>query len=433
MDHREAILTRSQAPAEMESYYRDLTRSEAKAFAAAMAELYTTSPDVPLIAAWHHRLRPQERHPDVVRRWGFALVIGILTGLALWGLWPRGYVFGELSEVAALPTWGAAVVAAGVVAYLGLAGRRLAVAGLAALAGLAGCAAYVWFVARPDGTPMEQQYATLAYIHLPLLAYAAVALATLGWRSGARPRFAFLSKTVEVVFTGGVFAVVGGLFYGVTLGLFATLDIAWPIWLEQMVAMVGAGALPVLAVATVYDPSRAPEEQAFEVGLGRVVGILMRLLLPLALLVLGGYLVAIPFRFMEPFLQRDVLIVYNVLLFAVVGLLIAVIPLEWEPDDRMQRTLRTGIAALAGLTVLVSLYALAAVVTRTIWDGWTLNRLTVIGWNVLNTGALALLEVRLARAWREDWVASAQAAIRLGSAAYLVWGLVVILLLPWLF
>jgi len=83
--------------------------------------------------------------------------------------------------------------------------------------------------------------------------------------------------------------------------------------------------------------------------------------------------------------------------------------------------------------VLVSLYALAAVVTRTIWDGWTLNRLTVIGWNVLNTGALALLEVRLARAWRDDWVAGAQAAIRLGSVAYLVWGLVVILLLPWLF
>jgi hypothetical protein len=433
MNHREAILARRQDPAELEAYYRGLTRSEAKAFAAAMAALYAERPDDALLAAWHLRLLPKERSADAPRRWGYAIVIGLLTGLALWGLVPRGDLFAATSQIAALPTWGVPILAAGVVAYLALAGGRLAPAAIAALAGLAACAAYVWFVARPDGTAMQQQYATLAYIHLPLLAYAAVALATLGWRSGARPRFAFLAKTVEVVFTGGVFSVVGGLFYGVTLGLFATLDIRWPIWMQELVAMVGAGSLPVLAVATVYDPTRPPEEQAFEAGLGRVVGILMRLLLPLALLALVGYLVAIPFRFMEPFYQRDVLIVYNVLLFAVVGLLLAVIPLEWEPDDRTQRTLRTGIAALAGLTVLVSLYALAAVVTRTIWDGWTLNRLTVIGWNVLNTAALALLLARQVRAWREDWVAGAQAAIRLGSAAYLAWGLVVLLLLPWLF
>jgi hypothetical protein len=72
---------------------------------------------------------------------------------------------------------------------------------------------------------------------------------------------------------------------------------------------------------------------------------------------------AIPFYFSAPFENRDVLIVYNLMLFAIVGLLIGALPIqggELSPD--LQRVLRIGIVAVAGLAVPVSLHALSAVI-----------------------------------------------------------------------
>jgi hypothetical protein len=433
MDYREAIIVRRDDPRALEALYRGLTRTEARDFQQALVKLHAERPQDPVLATWHYRLLPEERVTDAARRWGAAVAIGVLVGVALWMLLPGKVVGSSLGDMRAFLAWGLPIMALGVVAYLALVGGRLRNAALVALVGLAACAAYVWLIARPEGSVMQEQYAIVAYIHLPLLAYAAVAMAVLGLRSQAGPRFAFLAKTVEVVFTGGVFGVVGGMFFLVTMGLFQTLSLALPSWLQQLLLMLGAGALPVLAVATVYDPARAPEDQEFSTGIGRVVTVVMRLFLPLALLVLVGYLVAIPFRFMEPFYQRDVLIVYNVLLFAIVGLLIAVIPPEPKGGDDVQRAVRLGIVVLAALTVLVSMYALAAVAYRTALDGWTVNRITVIGWNVLNTAVLGALLSGQIRWWHEDWVAALQHTARLGTLCYLVWSLLIVLGLPWIF
>ena len=433
MDYRESILVRLDDPRALEALYRGLTRTEARDFQQALVELHTEYPQDPVLAAWHYRLLPEERGADAVRRWGFAVAIGVLVGLALWRLLPGDLGSSPPSAMRAFLTWGVPIIAFGVVAYLAVVGGRLRNAALVAVVGLAACAAYVWLIARPEGSIMQEQYAIVAYIHLPLLAYAAVAMAVLGLRSQARQRFAFLAKTVEVVFAGGVFSVVGGMFFLVTMGLFQTLSLALPTWLQQLVLMLGAGALPIMAVATVYDPTRVPEDQDLGTGIGRVVTVVMRMLLPLALLVLVGYLVAIPFRFMEPFYRRDLLTVYNVLLFAVVGLLIAVIPPDPDAGGGVQRAVRLGIVVLAALTVLVSVYALAAVAYRTALDGWTVNRITVIGWNVLNTTLLGLLLAGQIRWWHEDWAVALHRTVQLGTVCYLVWSLVIVLGLPWVF
>ena len=100
----------------------------------------------------------------------------------------------------------------------------------------------------------------------------------------------------------------------------------------------------------------------------------------------------------------------------------------------MRRTILT-IVALAALALLVSLYALSAILYRTVaLDGLTMNRLVVIGWNTLNVVLLALALIAQARAGRGDgWVAALQRVARGGALAYIVWGLALILALPWLF
>ena len=196
----------------------------------------------------------------------------------------------------------------------------------------------------------------------------------------------------------------------------------------------GGGLIPVLAVATVYDPRFSPIEQKFEQGLGKVIFTLMRLLLPLTLLVLIVYLFVIPFNFMEPFWRREVLIVYNVMLFAVMGLLIGATPVHADDlSPKQQSALRVGILAVATLTALVSVYALSAIVYRTARDGITVNRLTVVGWNGINISLLALLIYKQFKAGPAAWLRALQAVFSIGTVGYIVWAVFLTVAIPLLF
>jgi len=129
-----------------------------------------------------------------------------------------------------------------------------------------------------------------------------------------------------------------------------------------------------------------------------------------------------------------VLIVYNAMLFAVVALLVGATPVSLAGiSPHLARWLRMGIIAVAVLALLVSLYALAAILYRTALDRLTPNRLTFIGWNVINIGLLFLLILHQLRTKEGGWLQGLYRAFSAGTVAYAVWTLVVILALPWLF
>ena len=116
------------------------------------------------------------------------------------------------------------------------------------------------------------------------------------------------------------------------------------------------------------------------------------------------------------------------------GLLIGVTPIR--PEDlspKVQNALRSGILAVAILAVLVSLYALSAVIYRTILGGMTINRLTILGWNSINIAILVLLIARLFKVGRPAWVESLRATFGLAANAYLIWAVFLIVAVPLLF
>jgi hypothetical protein len=247
-------------------------------------------------------------------------------------------------------------------------------------------------------------------------------------------RFAFLIKSLEVFILAGLFAIAGGIFVVITSGLFQALSIDLPESVLRLLFAGGGGLIPVLAVAALYNPQADPASQSFDEGLSKVVSLLMRLLLPLTLGVLVIYLGFIPFNFGEPFRNRDVLIVYNAMLFAVMALLVGATPVHTaHVPQRQQAWLRRGLIAAAGLALVVSVYALAAIVYRTVQQDLTPNRLAILGWNIVNIAILVLL---LFRQWRPrggDWAFNARAAFSVGAVVYVFWGVIVILALPWLF
>ncbi len=259
-------------------------------------------------------------------------------------------------------------------------------------------------------------------------------ISVLGFKSSTEDRFAFLIKSIEVMITAGLYLIAGMVFGGITMGMFAALSIDLPeIWL-RLIAAGGFGLLPVLAVASVYDPGTPPSKQDFEQGLSQFIATMMRLLLPLTLGVLVIYIFIIPFNFLEPFENRDVLIVYNLMLFAILGLLLGATPIRGEAlSPQLQKWLRTGIITVAVLAELVSVYALSATVFRTFGGGLTLNRLTIIGWNSINIAILFWLIYRQFKDGRDKWIESLQSVFSLATNAYLAWGLFLLVALPLLF
>jgi hypothetical protein len=196
----------------------------------------------------------------------------------------------------------------------------------------------------------------------------------------------------------------------------------------------GAGLIAIIAVALVYDPAVPPLQQSFDDGLSKLVALLLRLLLPLTVGMLLVYVAFIPFNWREPFENRDVLMIFNAMLFAVIALLLGATPVrEADLGERVQTWLRRGTVALAALALVISLYALAAIVFRTVNGRLTPNRLLFIGWDVVNIVILALLLIHQARAGRTRWLPAMHRTFAIGTVLYLIWAVAGLLAPPWIF
>jgi len=277
------------------------------------------------------------------------------------------------------------------------------------------------------------QIAILMALHLPFVAWAAVGVSlTLGHADPARQCHAFLVKSVETVLTGGIYFGAGVLFLGLTYGIFAVLGIKLPQDGLRTVAAGGIGVIPVLALASVYDPSAAPVAQNWTTGLARILRILTRLILPLALGVLAVYVFwFIPAYFWRPFLAREVLIVYNATILAILVLLTVVVT---GPDEhrspRQDTILRDAVVVLGILTLLLNVYALAAIVSRTFEFGLTPNRYAVFGWNIVTLLMLAGIVIRLWRGRLDPWAPVLRESIARVLVLGVAWALWVVVGLP---
>ncbi|MFN2284605.1 MAG: hypothetical protein ACK2UQ_09300, partial [Anaerolineae bacterium] len=374
------------------------------------------------------------RKPGRAINWLAAVPLSILTGLIFWAI-SDVENFQVLDLVPQIALWWSPIAAISALIFMAITAKKgYGIAAALGLGLLAAAAYVVLLVPAFRASWGSEQYLLLAVIHIPLLCWVALGISILGLHSSTDDRFAFLIKSLEVAIVAGLYLGAGIAFGGITVGLFAALGIELPDILLRLIAAGGFGLLPVLALATIYDPTVAPSEQDFEQGLSKFIATMMRLLLPLTLVVLVIYILVIPFNFFAPFENRDLLIVYNLMLFAIVGLLMGATPIKG--DDllpNLQKLLRNGIIVVAGLAALVSVYALSAVVYRTVQGALTPNRLTVIGWNSINIGILLVLIVTQIRKGHDGWITALQAIFSRATNAYLAWGLFLLIAIPILF
>jgi hypothetical protein len=446
MSYHDTVSTLAQDAELLEQLYQAaLEAGETDAFKQAIDDSHAAAPENLLYAAWFHRLKyAAARAKSFAVAWAWVIPLALLNGLLFWWLSDdqrfmieivgarreRAYDF-----VPAVLLWAAPLSAAFVLAYFTLVGHKnWRRSGLIGAILLAAGAYALWTYPQAGTRPFQEQYLTLMTMHLPLLAWAGVGVfLTIEHRDPANC-FAFLIKSLETFIMGGLFVIAGGLFTGISFGLFEALDVDVPEVVQRLFIAGGGGLIPMIAVAVIYNPTVPPAGQPFDEGLSKLVALLMRVLLPLTLLVLVVYLGFIPFNFREPFYNREVLVIYNGMLFAVIALLVGATPVSLAgTSPRLARWLRRGIVAVAALALLVSLYALAAILYRTALDRLTPNRLAFIGWNVINIALLFLLLLFQARDRAGRWLQGLYRAYSVGTVAYAVWTLAMILALPWLF
>ncbi|MEN8172495.1 MAG: hypothetical protein ABFS03_06395 [Chloroflexota bacterium] len=438
MDYYSDINLASRDPEKMESLFKSIQDTDrVGTFQAALTVCYQQDPENLLLAAWYFRLKqPVADDFDGSKaavNWKLAVPISIVTGICFWLITDEsGPLFLDYLPFLIL-LWAPIAAIFNLIFLAGTSNkhyRRTSFVGLVLLL----ISSLVFLLAPGLIERNQEHYLTLSAIHLPILAWVAIGITVLGLKSPFKHRFAFLIKSIEAIITAGLYLIFGVALGVITFGMFAALNVDIPEPIMRLIAAGGFGLLPTLAVASIYDPRLHPGEQDFSQGLSKFIATMMRLLLPLTLIVLVIYTFVIPFNFMEPFKQRDVLIVYNLMLFAVMGLLMGATPISSaELSQEVQKWLRNGIIAVAILATLISIYAMSATVYRTVGGGITINRLTIIGWNSINIGILIRLIYKQFKGGFENWVDSLQQTFSFGTNYYVIWGLFTIIAIPLIF
>lgn len=431
----------------LERLYRQaVATAEESAFREELSRSTAAHPDDALLAAWAYRLdlRPlPAAHTHAARatqtsHWTTAIIGSALMGLLAFLCAgnrppvPNPQISSPLFWIAWGPLTGLGLL--GFLALRGNAGRpdqRLRHCGLPALIVvlIAGYAALA-FWGRTD------QLAQLIALHLPFVAWAALGAGlSLGYRDTPEQGHAFMVKSVEIVVTAGLYFGTWMIFVGLTSGIFAVLGFQPSPELMHAAGAWGIGAVPLLALATVCDSAKTPAAQRWDTGLARLLRILTRIFLPLALVVLAVYVAwFIPAYFWRAFEEREVLAVYNATIMAILVLMTTVLADPGEQRSPAQDTsLRYQLLALGTATFLLNLYALAAILSRTLNYGLTPNRYAVLGWNAVT---LLMLGLALAGQWRarkSDWASALRTALGRGTLLAALWALWVLVGLPWSF
>lgn len=449
---RERIEQARHDPAALEALYRgSRAAGEESEFSEAIGALARSNPKDVLLDAWTYRLdvkalqAPEAIQEDVAPRlgWPVAILISALLGLVYVALtWntvsvPLSESGAQLFAIGWTPVTGLAILLFAAVAggtrarfryYLAAGGTVVVLTAFAYWAGRLP-------VRVAGGIPAStaDAKALLVYIHLPFLVWSVLACAfVLGRADVWRQLHAFVIKSAEVVVTAGVYAIGGAVFFGLTVGIFSALGVTLPgHWVARLAAW-GAGAIPVLALASVYDPAREPVLQIWSTGLARILRTLVRLLLPLTAAVLLVYVAwFIPVYFMRAFQQRETLIVYNVSIVAIIAVLACAVPgLDERPSALYGLALRWGLVAIAVMTLLLNAYALAAIVSRTVATGLSPNRHAVIGWNVVTLLILGSVLVRQLLLRRKEWSEVFRRSVAQSLLLAAAWSLWVVAGLP---
>jgi hypothetical protein len=223
--------------------------------------------------------------------------------------------------------------------------------------------------------PFETDASTeiLAAIHAPIVLWFAVGLMYVGgeWRSDRR-RMDFIRFTGEWIVYLTLLALGGGVLMGLTVGAFRTLDIDAESAIGNWVLPMGVAGAVVVAAWLVEAKQNVVEN---------IAPVLTRVFTPLTIVMMFALLGAFATNHSVIDVDRDLLILMDLILVLVVGLLLYAISardpqLPPQAFDWLQ-------LALVVSAIVVDVLMLAAMLARIAEFGFTANKVTALGVNLV--------------------------------------------------
>lgn len=264
----------------------------------------------------------------------------------------------------------------------------------------------------------------LSCIHLPLFLWCVLGYAFVGGSlNNYEKRLGFLRYNGDLAVMTTVILIAGIILTGVTIGLFALIDLNIKKFYFENVVIFAVAASPIVGT---YLTETNPQI------VNKVSPVIAKIFSPLVLITLIAYLVAIVISGKDLYNDREFLLTFNALLIGVMAIIFFSVAGTARPTKNYVETFILFLLSI--LTVIVNGIALSAILFRISEWGITPNRIAVLGGNIIMLTNLILVTIKLLKALRrKDDKKEVGAAIALFLPVYAIWAFLVTFFLPLIF
>jgi hypothetical protein len=396
-----------------------LYREDSELFAAEFNSVYPDISQNLLAKAWHERLSfDQEAAAPVRRKDLFLLMLGIIIAATI----------AKLPEIFSLdpeffyPRNSGFIVFPLLTAYFAWKSRLPVFPKIFIALTTLLCILFINLAFNQD--IRNTQTLLLSCIHIPLVLWALLGVAYTGGEDpGGDRRLSYLRYNGDFIVMISVILLASIIFAAISFQLFRMIGWDADKIFSQYILICGLAASPIVATFVIETNNQV---------VSKVSPVIARIFSPLALITVFIYLLAMISKGSDPFLDRNFLIVFNLLLIGVMAIILfSVAEASRSPKRRIEKTV---LFLLSTVTVAVNCIALSAILFRINEWGITPNKAAVLGANILFLINLLIISFRLFQSLRKGaGLETVSESISRFLPVYAVWAIIVAFVFPFVF
>ncbi|MCF7823727.1 MAG: DUF4153 domain-containing protein [Candidatus Marinimicrobia bacterium] len=263
----------------------------------------------------------------------------------------------------------------------------------------------------------------LSMIHSPLLLWCLFGLSFISFDyKNMAKRIEFIRFNGELLIMTGLFLISGGMLTGITIGLFSEINMDIERFYMENIVIIGGVAAPIISFYLI---------RLYPTITNKIAPVIARVFTPLVLITLAVYLVSIIFSQSNIFEDRNLLLLFNVMLIAVMAIIVFSIS---ELDKSKKKNINVWfLFLLASLAIIINSIALIAIILRAT-EGFTPNRTVVLISNILIFVNLVLIARHLYKSYYDpNQLNTVEQTVAKYLTIYAGYTIIVIFILPFLF
>jgi hypothetical protein len=264
----------------------------------------------------------------------------------------------------------------------------------------------------------------LSCIHLPIFLWAVVGFIYVGDnKKDQQKRIDFLRYNGDLVIISGLILIAGAILTGITIGLFSVIGLDIQKFYFDYIVIFGLSAVPILGT---YITQTNPHL------VDKISPVIAKIFSPLVLITVTVYLAAILFSGKDLKIDRDFLMVLNLLLIGVMAIILFSVAATSKKNENPLGNLI--LFALSIVTVIVNGIALSAILFRISAWGITPNRIAILGVNILMLINLFVVAFQIFKTVsRKSDIRGVENSIAMFIPIYILWTIIVTFVFPLLF